>query len=175
MQRLLRKEILPTIAFQKIPMITPADKFETDKEPLKEWFDAARTLEQDPKVLAVAQFPVQPWLDVDEYGWAVVVVTDDDEVLARKLAAELAQQAWDMRHEFLVDNPGPEEAIQMALQEDGPIVIADGADATNGGAPGDSTILLAEMLRQKVHKTTYTTMVDPEAVEKLSLRALAMR
>ncbi|MCI0621809.1 MAG: M81 family metallopeptidase [Acidobacteria bacterium] len=166
MQRLLRREIAPTMAFQKIPMVTPADKYETEKEPLKRWFEAARKLEERPEVLAVAQFPVQPWLDVEEFGWSVVVVTDNNKALAEQLAADLAQQAWDMRHEFLVNNPLPEEAIRMAVQQEGPIVLADGSDATNGGAPGDSTILLEEMLKQKVDVTTYMTMVDPEAVEK---------
>jgi microcystin degradation protein MlrC len=166
MQRILRGEISPTMAFRKIPMLTPADRYETDKYPLKGWFDAGRGLESQPGVLAVAQFPVQPWMDIDEYGWSVVVVTDGQKGLAERGAAELAQQAWDMRREFLVDNPGPEEAIRQALSEPGPIVIAEGADATNGGGPGDSTILLSEMLRQKVDKTTFTTVVDPSAVAK---------
>src|SRR5437016_8379906 len=39
MLRLLRGEVAPTIGFQKIPMITPADRYETDKEPLKRWFN----------------------------------------------------------------------------------------------------------------------------------------
>jgi microcystin degradation protein MlrC len=54
----------------------------------------------------------------------------------------------------------------MALREEGPVVLADGSDATNGGAPGDSTILLAEMLRQQVDKVTFLTVVDPDAVGK---------
>ncbi len=166
MQRLLRNEIAPTIAFCKIPMITPADRYETDKQPLKAWFDAGREIERKPGVLAVAQFPVQPWLDVGEYGWSVVVVTDNQQTAAEQYAVQLAQQAWEMRRDFLVDNPGPEEAIRMAVRAEGPIVLADGADATNGGAPGDSTILLAEMLRQQVDKTTLLTVVDPDAVAK---------
>ncbi|MCI0627081.1 MAG: M81 family metallopeptidase [Acidobacteria bacterium] len=165
MARILRGEILPTIAFQKIPMITPADKFETEKFPLKRWFDMARTMEERSEVVAVAQFPVQPWLDVPEYGWSAVVVTDNEKPLADKLAADIAQAAWDQRREFVVNNPAPDEAVRMAIEEEGPIVIADGADATNGGAPGDSTILLKEMLKQRVDKTTFLTMVDPAAVQ----------
>lgn len=166
MMRLLRGEAVLTLAFRKIPMITPADRFETGKPPLKEWFDAARELERLPGVLAISQFPVQPWLDVEEYGWSVVVMTDNDAALAERLAARLAQQAWDMRERFLVNNPGPAEAIRRALREPGPIVIADGADATNGGAPGDSTVLLKEMLKQRVEAPAFLTVVDPEAVAR---------
>jgi microcystin degradation protein MlrC len=161
---ILNGEFKPVMAFQKIPMITPADRFETDKEPLKRWFDIGREMEKRPGVLAIAQFPVQPWLDVDEYGWSAVVVTDNNPGLAWELVAQLGEQAWEMRREFLVSNPTAEEAIRTALLEEGPIVIADGSDATNGGASGDSTVLLAEFVRQKVDKPTYLTVVDPEAV-----------
>ena len=162
---ILEGEFKPVIAFQKIPMITPADRFETDKEPLKRWFDRGREMENRPGVHAVSQFPVQPWLDVDEYGWSAVVITDNNFGLASELVTQLAEQAWDMRREFLVSNPTAAEAVQMALLGEGPIVIADGSDATNGGGPGDSTVLLSEFVRQKVDKPTYTTVVDPVAVE----------
>jgi len=163
---ILNGEFKPVMAFQKIPMITPADRFETDKEPLKRWFDSGREMEKRPGVLAVEQFPVQPWLDVVEYGWSAVVVTDNNPSLGSELVAQLAEQAWEMRGEFLVSNPTAEEAIRMALVEEGPVVIADGSDATNGGGPGDSTVLLAEFVLQKVDKPTYLTVVDPEAVNK---------
>ena len=166
MRGILNGEFKPVMAFQKIPMVTPADRFETDKEPLKTWFGSGTEMEKRPGVLAVAQFPVQPWLDVREYGWSAVVVTDGDLGLASELVAQLAEQAWNMRRKFIVSNPTAEEAIRTALREEGPIVIADGSDATNGGAPGDSTVLLAEFLRQKVDKPTYLTVVDPEAVSK---------
>lgn len=163
---ILKGEFKPVMAFQKIPMITPADRFETDKEPLKHWFASGNEMEKRPAVLAVAQFPVQPWLDVAEYGWSAVVVTDNNLGLASELVAQLAQQAWDSRREFIVSNPTAEEAVRLALREEGPIVIADGSDATNGGAPGDSTVLLTEFLRQEVDKPTYLTVVDPEAAIK---------
>jgi hypothetical protein len=91
----------------------------TEKLPLKRWFDMARTMEERSEVVAVAQFPVQPWLDVPEYGWSAIVVTDNDKPLAEKLAADLAQAAWDQRREFVVNNPGPGEAIRMAVHEEG--------------------------------------------------------
>ena len=45
---------------------------------------------------------MQPWLDVDEGGWAVVVTTDGDKALAERCAEEMAQMAWDMRDRFMV-------------------------------------------------------------------------
>ncbi len=51
---------------------------------MKTWFDRAREMEQDPRVLQASPFPMQPWLDVAEGGWAVVVTTDGDRGARRK-------------------------------------------------------------------------------------------
>ncbi len=74
----------------KIPMIAPADRGSTDEPPMKEWFDAARRMERQPGVVAVSTFPVQPWLDVDELGWATAAITDGDPGLARRLCHQRA-------------------------------------------------------------------------------------
>ena len=57
-------------------------------------------MEADPRVLQASNYPMQPWLDVAEGGWATIVVTDDDPALAEKLADELADLAWSMRDDF---------------------------------------------------------------------------
>ena len=84
----VRGEIRPTMAFQRIPMMTHQEQFLTVKGPMKEWFDLAREFEKLPRVIAVSPFPMQPWMDVEEGGWTAVVVTDNDPPLARRLATE---------------------------------------------------------------------------------------
>ena len=60
----------------------------------------------------------------------------------------------------------PEEAIRQAIAIDGgPVVIADGSDSVNSGAPGDSTHLLRAMLGQSIGGPAFVTVVDPDAVE----------
>lgn len=162
---ILRGETKPTMGWCKVPMITPADRFLTGTEPLKLWFDRARELEKQPGVLSVSLFPVQPWLDVQELGWSAVVVTDNNPALAKQLAMELGDLGWSLRHEFFPQKLPPAEAITRALAiEGGPIVIADGSDSVNSGAPGDSTWLLKEMLGRKLGGTAFVTVVDAEAV-----------
>ena len=94
-------EVRPTMAWRKIPMITHQEQYLTAHGPMKEWFDRARSMEADGRALAVSLFPMQPWLDVDEAGWSVVVVTDDDQPAAEALADELADHAWSMRLRFM--------------------------------------------------------------------------
>ena len=164
---LLRGEIAPTMGWRKVPMIAPADRFFTTMEPMKTWFDAARELEERREVLSVSLFPVQPWLDVPELGWTAVVTTDGETELAQTLADQLAQMAWDRRELFFEQKVPPQEAIRQAIAVDGgPVVIADGSDSVNSGAPGDSTHLLRAMLGQSLGGPAFVTVVDPGAVAK---------
>ena len=115
---------------------------------MKVWFDRARELEKDPRVLTVSTFPMQPWLDIEEGGWAVVVVTDDDEAYAERLASEMADLAWSLRAAFQEKvSSKPDDAVRMADDEPaGLVVLSDTGDSVFGGAAGDSTVLIASML-----------------------------
>lgn len=166
---LVKGEISPTVGWQKIPMIAPSSsRFETTWGPMKEWFDLAREMEKRPGVISASNFPMQPWLDVLEAGWTAVVYTDNDPRLAQELAAELANKAWELRDEFWVsDKLPPEEVIRRAVEaKEGPIIISDGSDSVLAGAPGDSTCLLKEMLKQGIECSAFLPMVDPEVVEE---------
>jgi len=166
---LVKGDISPTVGWQKIPMVAPSSsRFETGWGPMKEWFDLAREMEKRPGVISVSNFPMQPWHDVLEAGWTAVVYTDKNPGLARELAAELANKAWELREEFWVsDNLPPEEVIRQAARaKEGPIIISDGSDSVLAGAPGDSTCLLKEMLKQEVEGTAFVPVVDPEVVEE---------
>ena len=166
LRSIIQGQVKPQIAWRKIPMLAPADRGKTDEYPMQEWFGLARQMEQRPGVLSVSNFPVQPWLDVPELGWSAMVVTDGDERLAEALAAELAQKAWEMRHEFWqVRRLAPQEAIRRAVQApSGPVIICDASDSVLSGVPGDSTCLLEEMLRQQVPCLALLPLVDAQVV-----------
>ncbi len=164
---LLQGKIKPVMAWQKIPMITHQEQFLTSQGPMKVWFDLAREMETRPNVVSASCFPMQPWLDIPEGGWAAVVVTDNDLPLAEKLAAELAQLAWNLREDFWKqDSISPEAAIQRAVAaEKGLIILSDTGDSVFGGASGDSTVILREMLRQQITQTALIPMADAAVVD----------
>ena len=164
---ILRKAIKPTIAFQKIPMITHQEQFLTNKGPMKDWFDLARSIESYPDVISASTFPMQPWLDVPEGGWSSVVITNDNKLLAKKLVIDLAQKAWKLRKRFMkFDSISPEDAINKALAADkGLVVLSDTGDSIFGGATGDSTCILKEMIKQEISQTALVPMVDAGVVE----------
>ncbi len=166
---ILEGTLKPTVSWRKIPLITHQEQFLTTVPgPMKEWFDLAREMEEQPTVASVSAFPMQPWLDVPEGGWAVAVVTNDDAKLADELAGELAAAAWDRRDRYLErDSISLADAVSRARQaEQGLVVLSDTGDSVFGGASGDSTCLLGEMIRQQVDQLALVPMVDPEVVKE---------
>lgn len=164
---MLKGKIHPTMAWRKIPMITPQDQFLTSQGPMKEWFDQAREMERRPGVIDVSPYPMQPWLDVAEGGWAVVVHTENNQELAESLAAESARKAWSLRDQFWVSGRvAPADAVRQAVAaESGLIILSDTGDSVYGGAPGDSTCILRELLKQEVPCIALVPMVDVDAVD----------
>jgi microcystin degradation protein MlrC len=167
--RIVRREVRPATAWRKIPLLSHQEQYLTSGGPMKVWFDRAREHERDPRVLTISNFPMQPWLDVDDAGWATVVVTDGDPALAERLADEMADLAWSMRADFQVQTSVPvDEAVRMAEQaESGVVVLSDHGDSVFGGAAGDSTVLLEAMLRQGIAGRALVPLIDPVAVAAL--------
>lgn len=165
--RMLRGEIRPSVSWQKIPMITPQDQFLTSTGPMQQWFDRARGLERRAGVLDVSPYPMQPWLDVAEGGWSVVVHTDDDPALAQRLAKEMADLAWQLREQFWAsERVAPAEAVRRAIAaEAGLVILSDTGDSVYGGAPGDNTCVLQALLDQPSEVLALVPMVDLEALD----------
>ncbi|GAB4180797.1 MAG: M81 family metallopeptidase [Thalassobaculales bacterium] len=167
--RLIRDGIRPAMAFAKVPLVTHQEQFLTAQGPMKVWFDRARAMEADPRVLQAAPFPMQPWLDVEEGGWTAVVVTDGDMALAERLAGELADLAWSLRDDFLVRQAVTvDEAVRQADAESaGVVVLSDTGDTVFGGAAGDSNLILEAMLRLAIKGPALVPMIAPGAVARL--------
>ena len=164
---ILRGDLKPTIAWRKIPMLAHQEQYATDRGPMKAWFDRARAYEAQPGVVSVSPFPMQPWLDVSEGGWATVVVTNDDTALAERIADEHAHMVWQMREQFWAYDSIPvAEAVRMAVAADrGVVLLSDTGDSVFGGSPGDSVHILGEMMRQGVTEPAFLTVVDADATE----------
>ena len=168
--RIVGGEVTPTVAWRKIPLISHQEQYLTSHHPMKTWFDRAREMEKnDPPVLQISNFPMQPWLDVDEGGWSTVVVTDANQQLAEELADELGDLAWSMRAEFqkMTSLPAAEAVRQAEFSPRGVVVVSDTGDSVLGGAGGDSTVLIREMLAQGIEGPALVPLVDPAIGDKL--------
>lgn len=161
----VRGQLRPTIRWRKIPMIASGNLL-APEGPLGPFFAQAKEYEKQEAVLAVSIFPEFPFADTPELGWSVVAVTDDAPDLAQEIADHLAMGLWDSRRRFLPERrPSPRQAVEQAIAIDGgPVVLGDFGDNTAGGATGDSTAVLRELLGRELGGNAMLTVVDPEAV-----------
>jgi microcystin degradation protein MlrC len=169
LRRILVEGARPVTAFQKLPLVVPAERANTqDPESVSYAFrERLQEMERHPKILSAGLATVQPWLDIPELGSAVVVVADGDADLAREQCARLASEVWARRRDYLPELVPVEEAVRQARAEAGGLVIlSDSADSTTSGAPGDSTWVLRELLRYDWPRPAPVTLVDPEVVDE---------
>ncbi|MBI2826360.1 MAG: M81 family metallopeptidase [Planctomycetia bacterium] len=159
----------PVTAFQKVPAVVPAERANTE-EPASVSHDLKQrliALEKQPGVLAAGLATVQPWLDIPNLGSAVVVVTDGDDAGARKACAAIAEEFWRRRRDYLPELvPVPEAVRRAHARDSGLTVLSDSADATTSGAAGDSTWVLAELLKHGWPRPALVTIVAPRVVEE---------
>jgi len=173
--RILRREVRPVMAHCKIPMIAPAETHNTNRLPMKPVMQQVLAAERQPGMLAASIFPVQPWLEVANLGWSVVMVADGDAAKAEASAKEIADAAWSRRREFRHTRTPVAEALRIAREtEGGPIVLADASDGTASGAEGDSTELLRALLDSPVPGPCLLLVRDPEAARECAKRGIGV-
>jgi microcystin degradation protein MlrC len=157
--------IRPTAAFRKPPLLPPLGSQGTARGPMRRLYDLAGEMETDPAVVSVSVFAGFPYADIPDAGLGVYVVTNGDRALAEALAERLARAAWEHRGEFVHSALPVPDAVARALAAEGrPIVLADMADNTGGGAAGDGTEILRELLRVRARSAVVACLWDPAAV-----------
>lgn len=163
-------EVNPVVRRVWIPMITPPERHDSTQELFSGLQDMCTEVERE-GALAAALLCTQPWLNVEGLGWSAVVTTDGDPVLGEQMARRMAARAWGSRHDFLQVSSIPvADAVDFALTQEGPFVVADIGDATNGGSLGDSTEVLRVLLERqslgRVSGPAAVSVVDEKAVHK---------
>ena len=137
---------------------------------MKIWFDRARAMETDPRVLQASNYPMQPWLDVAEGGWSAMVVTDSDQALAERLADELGR-ARAGRCATISRSGRPSRSTRRCVRADaaerGVVVLSDTGDTVFGGSAGDSNLILEAMLRLGIEGPALVPMISPRAAATL--------
>ena len=158
--------VQPVLTIEKRPMIVPAESMNTTTGPLAAIRRKADALSND-TVVDISLFPVQPWLDVPELGFGVLVTTNNDPRNANRIATALANEVWEIRREFTVPRLlEPPDAVAAArASSTRPFVIAESADAPSAGAAGDSPVMVA-ILADEANLTSVVPVVDPTSVER---------
>src|SRR6185437_2817681 len=147
LRRILVDEVRPVTAFQKLPLVVPAERANT-QDPASVSYslrERLQALEREPDILSAGLATVQPWLDIPELGSSVVVVSAGDDERARTICGDIAVEVWKRRREYLLELVSVADGVRTAYENpEGLVVLSDSADATTSGATGDSTAVLRE-------------------------------
>ena len=166
--RLIRREVRPTPVLVTPPMLPTSQNMTTDRDPMRALIAHAHRLETDPRVINATVAGGFPPSDVVDAGLSVLVTTDGDPGLARRLANRLAQDAWHRRDGFLGGVATFDEAATLlrdlppgATPVAGPTVLVDIGDNPWTGSPGDSAELVRFLLAERVRGAAVALVADP--------------
>jgi microcystin degradation protein MlrC len=166
MQDIVAGGVRPVQALAKPPMLYNIVFQYTRREPLRPIVDESRRLETDPRILAASVSAGYQYADVPQMGPSVVVAANGDAELAGREAGRLADMLWASRSQLMLRLPDAAAAVREAVASTpGPVALMDLGDNVGGGSAGDSTVLLAELVRQRAAGWV-VTLADPAAVQE---------
>ncbi len=164
--RTLAGKIRPVQALEAPPFFVQISRQYTSAEPASWLYSDLEDVLQWPGILSASVAMGFYYADVEEMGTSFLAVADGDQALARRAARWMAERAWKRRHEYQGNLPEPASAVrEAAASTRKPVVLMDVGDNVGAGSPGDSTILLAELLRQRV-PNGLVILYDPASVEQ---------
>ncbi|MBK8763659.1 MAG: M81 family metallopeptidase [Burkholderiaceae bacterium] len=158
--RIVRGEIRPVRHLIRLPLaIPPSTTFTGPAQRINarcfEW-------EAHPGVLDCSFTHGFPHTDVSVICSSVLVTTDNDPGLARRIAEDVAALIVDTLEDFQQPLPGADEAIAQALAATVlPVIVAEVSDNPGGGAPGSGTHLLRALLTANAPDTCFGFIWDP--------------
>ena len=142
--------------------------YPTSRQPLRAFVDDLMKAERADGVLSVSFGHGFQFADVPHVGAKMLVVTDDDEALAQKVARELGLRVYRLRRLIGFDSLSLplEKALSKAVAaREHPIVVADQSDNAGGGAPSDATFALRWLLDREVRDVAMAIFYDPQVVK----------
>jgi microcystin degradation protein MlrC len=168
--RAIRREVRPVMAWGNAPMLPHVMKQGTFEDPNKALQARCAAMAED-GALAASLFTGFPHADIRNAGLSAVVVTDGDRALAARLRDELLGQAWRDREDFVFKIENLEQSVTRAKvmageAGGGPVILLDHYDNCASGGTMDTTVVLAEILRQGLTDVVAFAIYDPQAVQQ---------
>lgn len=167
------RELYAICAAQAAGRITPVTAtfdcrmvgfYPTTVAPMNGIVQMLKDAEQEPGILSVSLAHGFPWGDHPEAGSRLLVIADGDRAKAQSTAERLGRVLYAARDALLPRMPCIEDAFAQARNMTGLIVIADTADNSGGGAPGDTTHLLTALMDAALGPSAFGAIYDPGAV-----------
>jgi len=170
MTKTIRGQYVPTMATRKPGLITPSVFQGTGVSPAMDIMERARRWECRHRDVYVSVAFGFAYADVPDVGATVMVVTNNNQSLADRIADDMSDYIWRNRKAFAgrklpKTKQGVAQAIKAAKEGKTPVVIADHSDRTGG-----SSQILEELIRQGAENFCITTLRDEKAIDGIKGR-----
>lgn len=162
--RMIREKRRPAKAFRELDFWTPLPGQCTMVAPMAEVMAERARLAEAAGVWELGFCFGFPYADFPGCGMAIASFADTDEQAAQAADA-LARFITAKEPEFALGVVEAAEGVRRAMEGagSGPVVLADTQDNPGGGGHGDTTGLLAELIRQGAQGAVLAPMNDAEA------------
>lgn len=162
----IKNQIKPITVIEKPNLLVSPSSMDTNVSPMKDIMDKAFEYEKDPEVLNVTIAGGFPYSDVKFAGFSIVVITNDNQAKAEKIAKELSGMVIAKQNQFKTKMKSVEESLSIVNQKQKkPIIFIESSDNVGGGSPADATHVLQKLIDHG-QDSFLTIIYDPENVEK---------
>ena len=173
MIKTIRGQYKPTMATRKPGVITPSVFQGTGVSPAMDIMERARRWKCRNNDVYVSVAFGFAYADVPDVGATVMVVTNNNQELADRIADDMSDYIWRKRKEFAGKRlPKTRKGVTLAIAAvkagKSPVVIADHSDRTGG-----STHILEELIKQGAKNFCIATLCDKKAIDEIESRAKA--
>ena len=157
----------PRLEWLPIPVVLPGEMTSTEDEPARSLYRSLPEIDALDGVLDASLLVGYVWADEPRAGASVVLTGTDADVLKRE-AARLAERYWNTRQEFHFGVPAG--SLEWCLEqcaglETYPVILSDSGDNPTGGGVGDTTFVLAELLKCNLEGAVVAGLADMPAVK----------
>lgn len=168
MHKAVTEKIMIKNAFLSLPVLGAPQAITTETGVMKNAIDMAHDMEKEDMVLNVTVAGGFVYSDIKSAGISIIVSFDSrmQEGKAIDMAAEIGEHIWSERRKMAIKNTEVKDAISEAKNSTSfPVILVDVADNIGGGTSGDGTVLLQEMIKNKMSGSV-VCICDKEAVNK---------
>ncbi|WP_100066127.1 M81 family metallopeptidase [Miniphocaeibacter massiliensis] len=165
----IENRVIPKMSLKAIPLLLPLSGGFTLREPITTLNNYIKNYIKENNLIDATFFHGFPYADTSYASSTILVMTNNDQELADKSAQELAEHVWEYREYFIPEIISAKKAMDQAEEYsgDGYVLISEVSDNPGGGAPGDGTHLLKEMLDRNLPKTIFGFIYDKDVAEFL--------
>jgi len=159
----------PGLSFIHVPVIFPPILQSTGDSPFKGIIEKSKQLQEKFDLRDLIVHGGYSYSDVPYAGLSFTALSDSKDRLKRELAlVEIAKFAWNSKElpsQVILEIDAVMQLVSNGVSKNKKYAIADISDNVNGGSAGDSTHVIAPLL--KLRLKVLTTICDPKAIEIL--------